>query len=98
MSSKTAIAFNELYGRSSGKSKRLAVHQNIAKTVPTPTPSPTIKISPPTPIKEKGSTSFSGLDASGPSQTEEMAVSKPLVKEWHASLNPNLRNHVVDKL
>ena len=55
MSSKTAIAFSELYGRTSGKSKRLAAHQNIAKDAPTPTPSPTIMISPPTPTKEVAS-------------------------------------------
>ena len=32
MSSKTAIAFSDLYGRSSGKSKRLASNQNFSNS------------------------------------------------------------------
>ena len=57
MSSKTAIAFNELYGRSSGKSKRLAaLGRTYAKTAPALTnPTPIIRISPPTPTKEMAS-------------------------------------------
>ena len=45
----------ESYGRSSGKSKRLAARQSFVKAVPTPASSPTIKISPPTPTKEMAS-------------------------------------------
>ena len=49
MSSETPIAFSDLYGRSSGKSKRLAANRSMEKTIETPV----IRISPPSPIKEK---------------------------------------------
>ena len=55
MSSKTGIAFSELYGRSSGKSKRLAALgtcKNFANVHKKPGSSPIIRISPPTPTKE----------------------------------------------
>ena len=56
MSSKTGIAFSELYGRSSGKSKRLAAlgaYKNFANVHKKPGSSPIIRILPPTPTKEK---------------------------------------------
>ena len=55
MSSKTGIAFSELYGRSSGKSKRLAALgacKSFANVHKKPGSSPIIRISPPTPTKE----------------------------------------------